>query len=406
MTMAAAAWPALVPANAHMLVASLCCVYAGAHLSLSSAGSESGGAERLGAGEAAWMPLVALGGLATLYLAFQFLSSALLNALLRSYAAALGAAAVGEALRPLVPSSIRAVARSARPLLNAALPCGCGRVRLSGLDVALFSVGVAVAGAYLQTGHWVANNAIGAAFAVQGIARLTAGRYSTAAALTGGLLVYDLLMVFYTPMMVDVATRVDAPIKLLFPTGEPDSQGRPGFSLLGLGDLVIPGVLLALLLRADAKHALRGDAKTKKAEEEKAAVAAEPKAAAAAAAAAAVAPSGAGDDDDDDDVDDSRAQALVFTAFPKPLFMTTWAAYAVGLMATIAVMHFFRHGQPALIYLIPATLTASALAACSRQGGWKALLDYDDEDYYEAVAAEPSNATVSGDVARAAAGEK
>ena len=338
------------------------------------------GSERARGGEAAQLPLVALAGLSALYAAFQFVSAAVLNVALRSYAAAVGVAAVGELLRPLVPARLRAAAR-AGPQVRLALPL-LGRVRLTALDAALYAAGAAAGAAYLRTGHWAASNALGAAFAVQGVARLSVGKYTTAAALCGGLLVYDLLMVFYTPMMIDVATKVDAPIKLLFPTGEPDKFGRPGFSLLGLGDLVIPGLLLALLLRADATHALRGPAAAADAAATPAAAA--PKALAGGAAGAAVAAVG----DDDDDADDARAQALVFTAFPKPLFMATWLAYAAGLIATIVVMHVFHHGPPALVYLVPATLVASAAAACAAPGGWAALLAFDDEHFAQAVAPE------------------
>ncbi|AQK67870.1 Signal peptide peptidase [Zea mays] len=56
------------------------------------------------------------------------------------------------------------------------------------------------------------------------------------AILLGGLFVYDIFWVFFTPVMVSVAKSFDAPIKLLFPTADAE---RP-FSMLGLGDIVIP----------------------------------------------------------------------------------------------------------------------------------------------------------------------
>ncbi|PNX91774.1 signal peptide peptidase-like protein, partial [Trifolium pratense] len=57
-----------------------------------------------------------------------------------------------------------------------------------------------------------------------------------------GLFVYDIFWVFFTPVMVSVAKSFDAPIKLLFPTAD---LKRP-FSMLGLGDIVIPGGTLIL----------------------------------------------------------------------------------------------------------------------------------------------------------------
>ena len=51
-----------------------------------------------------------------------------------------------------------------------------------------------------------------------------------------------------------VAKSLDGPIKILFPrslTPDPET-GKLEMSLLGLGDIVIPGFFLALLLRFDA----------------------------------------------------------------------------------------------------------------------------------------------------------
>uniref|UniRef100_M4DLM1 Uncharacterized protein n=1 Tax=Brassica campestris TaxID=3711 RepID=M4DLM1_BRACM len=62
-----------------------------------------------------------------------------------------------------------------------------------------------------------------------------------------GLFFYDIFWVFFTPVMVSVAKSFDAPIKLLFPTGD---ALRP-YSMLGLGDIVIPGIFVALALRFD-----------------------------------------------------------------------------------------------------------------------------------------------------------
>lgn len=57
--------------------------------------------------------------------------------------------------------------------------------------------------------------------------------------------------------MVSVAKNFDAPIKLLFPRlGLLDSGKRP-FSMLGLGDIVIPGIFVALMLRYDVKNGFR-----------------------------------------------------------------------------------------------------------------------------------------------------
>lgn len=69
-----------------------------------------------------------------------------------------------------------------------------------------------------------------------------------------GLFVYDIFWVFFTPVMVSVAKSFDAPIKLLFPRPRGIADEKTLFSMLGLGDIVLPGVFVALLLRYDDVH--------------------------------------------------------------------------------------------------------------------------------------------------------
>ncbi|KAI3847002.1 hypothetical protein MKW92_019944 [Papaver armeniacum] len=69
-----------------------------------------------------------------------------------------------------------------------------------------------------------------------GIEMLSLGSFKTGGILLVGLFFYDIFWVFFTPVMVSVAKSFDAPIKLLFPTTD---AARP-YSMLGLGDIVIP----------------------------------------------------------------------------------------------------------------------------------------------------------------------
>jgi minor histocompatibility antigen H13 len=63
------------------------------------------------------------------------------------------------------------------------------------------------------------------------------------------LFFYDIFFVFGTDVMLTVAKNIDAPIKLQFPR---DYSGeKPQFSILGLGDIVIPGIFVSLCLRYD-----------------------------------------------------------------------------------------------------------------------------------------------------------
>ena len=63
------------------------------------------------------------------------------------------------------------------------------------------------------------------------------------------LFFYDIFFVFGTDVMLTVAKGIDAPIKLMFPK---DYSGeKPQYAILGLGDIVIPGIFVSLCLRFD-----------------------------------------------------------------------------------------------------------------------------------------------------------
>lgn len=90
--------------------------------------------------------------------------------------------------------------------------------------------------------------------------------------------------------MVKVATKVDAPIKLLWPRST-------GFTTLGLGDVVVPGIFVALALRYDVHQEQEG-----------------------------------------------LGPRRVF-------FRASLTGYCLGLFTTMAAMHVFRTAQPALLYI-------------------------------------------------------
>ncbi len=59
--------------------------------------------------------------------------------------------------------------------------------------------------------------------------------------------------------MLTVAKSVDAPIKLMFPADLTVSPVK--FSMLGLGDIVIPGIFVALCVRYDINRVLEKSTK-------------------------------------------------------------------------------------------------------------------------------------------------
>ncbi|KAL9051612.1 MAG: hypothetical protein Q9162_005918 [Coniocarpon cinnabarinum] len=96
---------------------------------------------------------------------------------------------------------------------------------------------------------WPVTNLIGFAFAYGAMQILTPTKFATGSLLLAALFVYDIYMVFYTPMMVSVAKNLEIPGKLEFP--RPEEGGKIGLAMLGLGDVVLPGIFIGLALRFD-----------------------------------------------------------------------------------------------------------------------------------------------------------
>lgn len=130
-------------------------------------------------------------------------------------------------------------------------------------------------------------------------------------------------------MMVSVAKNFEAPIKLLFPRASLRAAAAAGtapqFAMLGLGDLVLPGLFVALCLRFDAER-----------------------------------------------------------KFKSSYFQTVFWAYCGGVGTTIAVMNIFKAAQPALLYIVPATIGAVAAHAALR-GELRAVYEWGDAPEEEAA---------------------
>ena len=76
---------------------------------------------------------------------------------------------------------------------------------------------------YIMKKHWIANNLLGMAFAINGVELLHLNNVVTGCILLGGLFFYDIFWVFGTDVMVTVAKSFEAPIKLVFPQVRQDN---------------------------------------------------------------------------------------------------------------------------------------------------------------------------------------
>jgi len=294
-------------------------IWIGSHLSLNQKGMESMSTED------AWkFPFIGSGVLFGLYILFKVFSKEYINLLLTAYFLLFGLAAVTATLSPIVAPLFP---KKEKPWKYSWLPFWKSKdpfeLEFGKSDLLAFILALGISGWYVYTKHWIANNIFGLAFSIQGIAMLSLGSYRVGCILLGGLFFYDIFWVFGTDVMVTVAKSFDAPIKLLFPKHL--FAETLEFSMLGLGDIVIPGVFIALLLRFDAN---------KRSNKKK--------------------------------------------GYSKLYFYTCYIGYFLGLVTTIGVMHVFKAAQPALLYLVPACIGSSFFLALIR-GELKLLLEYEEQ---------------------------
>ncbi|CAG8502404.1 3588_t:CDS:2 [Diversispora eburnea] len=184
-------------------------------------------------------------------------------------------------------------------------------VNFTAIHIAAFFFSLFLTMFYVATKNWIASNIFGLAFAFNAIQILTLDSFQTGITLLSGLFFYDIFWVFGTEVMVTVAKSFDAPIKVVWPKQffglQPEEVLQ--FTMLGLGDIVVPGIYVALCLRFDHSNYLKKNPNAKR-----------------------------------------------YSNFPTPYFNTCITAYILGLVTTIVVMHTFKAAQPALLYLSPACI--------------------------------------------------
>ncbi|XP_033097945.1 minor histocompatibility antigen H13-like [Anneissia japonica] len=275
--------------------------------------------------DAAMFPLYASGALFGIYLVFKFFSKEYINLLLTFYFFFLGVLAIAHILSPVVHKLV--------PNFFPNMPYhiiftqGEGDQREEVInqefdrkDLLALAISTGFGIWYLVKKHWIANNIFGLAFSVNAVEFLQLNSVITGCILLGGLFFYDIFWVFGTDVMVTVAKSFEAPIKLVFPQDLLENGlAANNFAMLGLGDIVIPGIFIALLLRFDVSK---------------------------------------------------KSDSRVY-------FYSGFFAYITGLLTTIGVMHFFKHAQPALLYLVPMCIGTPLFVALVR-GEIKEIFKYED----------------------------
>ncbi|KAF2669140.1 hypothetical protein BT63DRAFT_424850 [Microthyrium microscopicum] len=211
---------------------------------------------------------------------------------------------------------------------------------------------------------WYLTNLMGFSFSYTALQIISPTTFNTGSLVLVGLFFYDIYMVFFTPMMVTVAKNLDIPVKLLFPRPTED-PAKQQFSMLGLGDIVLPGIVMGLALRYDLYlHYLRKqkaatiDTETKADATGKELTAAKP---GSVIKASYVSPSKQWSNQF---WTSSRfgfqlpASFKIPDAgrFSKTYFNASIIGYVLGMITTLVAMHVSEHPQPALLYLVPGVL--------------------------------------------------
>lgn len=172
---------------------------------------------------------------------------------------------------------------------------------------------------------WILQDALGVVFCLYMLKTIRLPTFKACTLLLLVLFIYDVFFVFVTPFLTksgnsimvevatgpsDSATREKLPMVLKVPrlNASPLALCDRPFSLLGFGDILVPGLLVAYCHRFDVQ------------------------------------------------VQSSRVY-----------FVACTVAYGVGLLVTFMALALMQRGQPALLYLVPCTLIASCTLALWRR---------------------------------------
>merc|ERR1719330_674415 len=194
------------------------------------------------------------------------------------------------------------------------------------MELTGWCVGGIMAVAFLFSKNWIINNLFGVSFCLLGIKMIGISEYKPGAIMLVGLFFYDIFWVFGSKpvfgsnVMVSVAKGVEAPIKLMFPRSA-SGCGNLLHSMLGLGDIVVPGIFISFLAKWDAVI-----------------------------------------------IGESKAESFVY-------LNSVMVGYFLSLATTVAIMLFFNAAQPALLYIVPYVLLTSLVTALVR-GEFSTLWDY------------------------------
>eukprot|EP00933_Yihiella_yeosuensis_P010236 TRINITY_DN11658_c0_g1_i1.p1 TRINITY_DN11658_c0_g1~~TRINITY_DN11658_c0_g1_i1.p1 ORF type:complete len:499 (+),score=111.51 TRINITY_DN11658_c0_g1_i1:68-1564(+) len=316
-------WVGLQP-SLHLLVMASMVVYIGCkhgvYLFTAPPGEGVEAEKMVSSSDAYWFPIMGSCALFGLFLVLKYLGNDIVKVLITCVVVFMCALGVGANVDHVVCIVKN---QASKPLFK--VPVLDETVTLPELLGML--AGFAAAGYYVPTKNWIINNLFGISFSIMGIKMIPLSSFKAGAIMLIGLFFYDVFWVFYSKgifganVMVSVAKGIEAPIKLLFPR-KMGGCGTLIHSMLGLGDIVVPGIFLAFLAKWDAIK-----------------------------------------------MGEKKSKSFIYLD-------VTMVAYVLSLVTTVGIMLIFNHAQPALLYIVPFVLIASSGVAVSR-GEFKEILNYE-----------------------------
>ena len=113
----------------------------------------------------------------------------------------------------------------------------------------MWSLGAYAIWTYYQTNHWFIGNIFAMSFSIYAIENWLQTHFFQLIIISVGLIAYDVFFVFGSDVMMTVAKGMDMPMKILFPVNLPN--GGRAMAMLGIGDIIIPGLIVSFCIRAD-----------------------------------------------------------------------------------------------------------------------------------------------------------
>ncbi|TYJ07536.1 hypothetical protein E1A91_A11G011400v1 [Gossypium mustelinum] len=144
--------------------------------------------------------------------------------------------------------------------------CSKSFTRIQGL---LLLACIFIVATWLVSGHWILNNFLGISLCVAFVSHVRLPNIKICAMFLVCLFVYDIFWVFFSerffganvmslPGLQFITKMLELPVKIVFPRnlwgGASPAGNTADFMILGLGDMAIPAMLLALVLCFDHRN--------------------------------------------------------------------------------------------------------------------------------------------------------